>query len=124
MAAGVATRAAAFSSRTPARDVVRLAGQENVDLLLVDVAQPGLSDDTAVVLEQAPCDVAMLVGPADRRAPARCSCRSAAPGTTGRRSSSARGSRGPTDAPLRLIGAVSDGGGRGTTRAACSPTRR
>ena len=41
MAAGVATRAAAFSSRTPARDVVRLANQEGVDLLLVDVAVQG-----------------------------------------------------------------------------------
>jgi DNA-binding SARP family transcriptional activator len=60
--AGVATRAVAFSSRAPGRDVVRLAGQENVDLLVSEIAQPRVDDDTAAVLEQASCDVALLVG--------------------------------------------------------------
>jgi len=60
--AGVATRAVAFSSRAPGRDVVRLAGQENVDLLLTEIVEPRVDDDTATVLEQAPCDVALLVG--------------------------------------------------------------
>jgi DNA-binding SARP family transcriptional activator len=60
--AGISIRAVAFSSRTPGRDVVRLAGQESVDLLLSEITQPGVDDDTAAVLEQAPCDVALLVG--------------------------------------------------------------
>jgi DNA-binding SARP family transcriptional activator len=62
LAAGVATRAVAFSSRAPGRDVVRLAGQENVDLLLGEITDPRLDGDTITVLEQAPCDVALLVG--------------------------------------------------------------
>jgi DNA-binding SARP family transcriptional activator len=60
MAGGVATRTAAFSSAVPGRDIVRLAGQEGVDLLLMDLARPRLDDDAGVVLEQAPCDVALL----------------------------------------------------------------
>jgi DNA-binding SARP family transcriptional activator len=62
LAGGVAARAVAFSSRAAGRDVVRLAGQENVDLLLSEIAQPRLDDDATAVLEQAPCDVALLVG--------------------------------------------------------------
>jgi len=62
LATGVAARAVAFSSRAAGRDVVRLAGQENVDLLLSEIAQPSLDDDVTAVLEQAPCDVALLVG--------------------------------------------------------------
>jgi DNA-binding SARP family transcriptional activator len=62
LAAGVAARAVAFSSRTRGRDIVRLAGQENVDLLLSEIAEPGLDADTVAMLEQAPCDVALLVG--------------------------------------------------------------
>jgi DNA-binding SARP family transcriptional activator len=60
--AGMSTRVVAFSSRAPGRDVVRLAGQENVDLLLSEITQPRADADTAAVLEQAPCDVALLVG--------------------------------------------------------------
>jgi DNA-binding SARP family transcriptional activator len=59
---GVATRAVAFSSRAPARDVVRLAEQENVDLMISEIARPQLDDVATAVLEQAPCDVALLVG--------------------------------------------------------------
>ncbi|HET8759110.1 MAG TPA: AfsR/SARP family transcriptional regulator [Solirubrobacteraceae bacterium] len=62
LAAGVAARAAAFSSRARGRDIVRLAGQESVDLVLSEIAQPRLDDDTTAVLGQAPCDVALLVG--------------------------------------------------------------
>ena len=51
--------------------------------------------------------------PAGRRARGRCSCRSAARGTTGRRLSSRAWFARTTDAPLRLIGAVTDGGGEG-----------
>ncbi len=62
LAAGVAARAVAFSSRAAGRDVVRLAGQENVDLLVSEIVHPTLDDDATAVLEQAPCDVALLVG--------------------------------------------------------------
>jgi DNA-binding SARP family transcriptional activator len=55
LADGVNARVAAFSSPSPGRDIARLATQERADLLLVDGEDP-------VVLDQAPCDVAMLVG--------------------------------------------------------------
>jgi DNA-binding SARP family transcriptional activator len=60
LAAGVAARTAAFSSPARGEDVVRLAGQENVDLLLVEAGGAELDEDDLVVLEQAPCDVALL----------------------------------------------------------------
>jgi DNA-binding SARP family transcriptional activator len=61
LADGLATRTAAFSSPTPGDDIVRLASQESVDLLLMDVGRSPLDGDAGVVLEQAPCDVALLV---------------------------------------------------------------
>jgi DNA-binding SARP family transcriptional activator len=62
---GLAARTAAFSSPKPAEDVVRLALQENVDLLLMDAPSRPLEGEAAVVLEQSPCDVAMLVEAGD-----------------------------------------------------------
>jgi DNA-binding SARP family transcriptional activator len=62
---GVAARTAAFSSPKPGEDVARLALQENVDLLLMDATSPPLEGEAGVVLEQAPCDVAMLVEAGD-----------------------------------------------------------
>ncbi len=61
LADGVASRTAAFSSPAPGDDVVRLASQESVDLLLMDAGASPLGGEAAVILEQAPCDVAMLV---------------------------------------------------------------
>jgi hypothetical protein len=61
LAAGVPARAVAFASRAPGRDVVRLAAQENVELLVRDIAEPRLGDDVVAILEQAVCDVALLV---------------------------------------------------------------
>jgi DNA-binding SARP family transcriptional activator len=61
IAGGHATRTAAFSSPTPGDDVSRLASQEAVDLLLVDVGDKVLEDSVITVLERAPCDVALLV---------------------------------------------------------------
>ena len=58
---GVASRTAAFSSPTPGRDVVRLASQQSVDLLLMDAARSPLEGEAGIVLEHAPCDVALLV---------------------------------------------------------------
>ncbi len=61
LADGLAVRTAAFASRAPARDVVRVASQQDVDLLLMDSAQAPLDVEAGVILEQAPCDVALLV---------------------------------------------------------------
>jgi DNA-binding SARP family transcriptional activator len=58
--AGIAARTAAFSSPSRGEDIVRLAGQESVELLLMD-AGPSPLEDARVVLEQVPCDVALLV---------------------------------------------------------------
>jgi DNA-binding SARP family transcriptional activator len=59
---GVAARVAAFASGSPAHDVVRLAAEQNIDLLVVD-APPDLLDDAVLqaLLERAPCDVAVFV---------------------------------------------------------------
>jgi DNA-binding SARP family transcriptional activator len=60
LADGIVARAAAFSSPSRGADIVRLAAQENVDLLLLDAGPSPLEGDAAVVLEEAPCDVALL----------------------------------------------------------------
>src|SRR5262249_206182 len=63
---GIETRAVAFTSSVPARDIAKLAKREDVDLLLI-VAPPELiedgaiRDDTFAVLEEAPSDVALLI---------------------------------------------------------------
>jgi DNA-binding SARP family transcriptional activator len=61
LAEGLAVRTAAFTSPEPADDVVRLAAQESVDLLLGNAGRSPLGGDTRAVLERAPCDVALLV---------------------------------------------------------------
>ncbi|HEY7731859.1 MAG TPA: BTAD domain-containing putative transcriptional regulator [Gaiellaceae bacterium] len=71
-ARGVAARAAAFTSTEAAVDVVRLAAQQDVDLLLVDVSRSVVADGVfgslvETLLADAPCDVALLLG--GRRAP-------------------------------------------------------
>jgi DNA-binding SARP family transcriptional activator len=66
-----AVRAAAFISATPGEDIVRLASEQNVDLLLVDPMGPLLEElvgDLAAVLERAPCDVGVLVARGDQQA--------------------------------------------------------
>jgi DNA-binding SARP family transcriptional activator len=71
-ARGVAARAAAFTSEAAAADVVRLAAQQEVDLVLLDAplaADGGLSGTIEAVLADAPCDVALLVGAAGGRMP-------------------------------------------------------
>jgi DNA-binding SARP family transcriptional activator len=62
LASGILARAAAFSTTSPGEDVVRIAAEQDVDLLLVD-GSPGLLDDPALaaLLDQTPCDVAVLV---------------------------------------------------------------
>jgi DNA-binding SARP family transcriptional activator len=61
LAEGLAARTAAFSSPNPADDVVRLASQESVELLLMNAGRSPLGAEARAVLEQAPCDVALLV---------------------------------------------------------------
>ena len=62
LARGTAARAAAFTSLTPGIDLTRLATEQDADLLLVDA--PGrLLEDSRLsnLLEDTPCDVAVLV---------------------------------------------------------------
>jgi DNA-binding SARP family transcriptional activator len=61
---GVRARIAAFTTEDVGADVVRLATQQDVDLLLLDSrgASPVSSPGVATVLAQAPCDVALLFG--------------------------------------------------------------
>ena len=67
---GVPTRAAAFTSDEPGDDVLKLLREHQVDLLVVDAPADGLPGSLASVLEQAPCDVAVLFGePADSARP-------------------------------------------------------
>jgi hypothetical protein len=62
-ARGVAVRVAAFTSTSPGEDVVRLATEHAVDLVLTDVAGDNpLGGDVAAVVEAVSCDVALQVG--------------------------------------------------------------
>ena len=60
---GVAARAAAFIAADAGADLVRLASEQDVELVLLDCA-PGdvIVGDLGTVLAEAPCDVALLVG--------------------------------------------------------------
>jgi DNA-binding SARP family transcriptional activator len=62
VARGVDARAAAFTSVTPGADLSRLASEHGAELVVVD-APDRLLEDTrlATLLEDAPCDVAVLV---------------------------------------------------------------
>jgi DNA-binding SARP family transcriptional activator len=58
---GVPARTAAFSSPAPGADLVRLATNEDVELVLTDVGPAPLESDAAVLLDRAPCDVALML---------------------------------------------------------------
>ena len=66
---GARARVAAFSSVTPADDVIRLVGQQDADLLLLTADGDPLVGRLSAVFEVATCDVAALVaaggGPGD-----------------------------------------------------------
>jgi DNA-binding SARP family transcriptional activator/class 3 adenylate cyclase len=69
---GVPSRAAAFTSSDQSLDIVRLSSQEEVDLLLLDgsalrAGEP-LPTDMRAILEEAPCDVAIVGNAAPVRA--------------------------------------------------------
>jgi DNA-binding SARP family transcriptional activator len=62
LARGVSARAITFTSAVAGDDLVRLASEQDVDLLLVD-GRPELDDPVLeTVLARAPCDVAVHVG--------------------------------------------------------------
>ena len=113
-AGGIAARTAAFSSPTPGDDVVRLASQQDVDLLLMDAGRSPLEGETGVVLEQAPCDVAMLVEAGGSLRPSQpvVGPFGAAWHDWAALEFGAWVAR-ATDAPLRLIGAASERGRNG-----------
>jgi DNA-binding SARP family transcriptional activator len=58
---GGTVRVAAFSSASPGEDVVRLAGRQETDLLLLATEGDPLGGPFAAVFERATCDVAALV---------------------------------------------------------------
>ena len=67
---GVSSRVATFVSHAPAEDIVRIAVDQDVDLVLVDGSEELLQDPVlADLLARAPCDVAMLFGAGTRRGP-------------------------------------------------------
>jgi DNA-binding SARP family transcriptional activator len=109
LADGLPARTAAFSSPAPGRDLVRLASQEGVELLLIDAGSSPLEGEAGIVLEHAPCDVAMLVeaGGSVRSGPVVVPFGAAWHDWAALELGAwvARAA----DAPLRLIGAASDG---------------
>ena len=59
---GAAARTVAFTSSEPGEDLVRLASEQDTDLLLTDCEPTEtLELDVVTVLDRAPCDVALLV---------------------------------------------------------------
>jgi DNA-binding SARP family transcriptional activator len=58
---GVDARTAAFTSPQPGEDVVRLASQQDVELLIMGAGPAPLDGDARPVLEKAACDVALVV---------------------------------------------------------------
>ena len=63
---GVAARAIAFTSPDPSADLVRLSSEDDVDLVLLNgrrplVGEPIPRGPVAALLQNAPCDVAVLV---------------------------------------------------------------
>ncbi len=115
---GIAARTAAFSSPTPGLDVARLAAQQDVDLLLTDAGEAPLEGDAGAVLEQAPCDVALLVdaGGPPTAGPVVVPFGGAHHDWAALELGTAVASA--TGVPLRLIGAASDdrAGGRDASR--------
>jgi Kef-type K+ transport system membrane component KefB len=62
----LAARAVAFTSTDVGRDLARLAREERIDFLLIDGRRPLLGEgvprgEVGLVLEEAPCDVAVMV---------------------------------------------------------------
>jgi DNA-binding SARP family transcriptional activator len=112
---GRMARAAAFTSLTPGADLARVAREQEADLLLVDAPDRLLEDARLLgLLDEAPCDVAVLVGSGPRRGPV------LVPFTGVEHDWSAvelaAWLAGATDAPLRLAGSTSGADGRDASR--------
>ena len=122
MERGVAARVAAFTSMTPGADLARLATEQDADLLLVD-APEGLLEDARLLtlLDEAPCDVAVLVGTGPPRTD-RCWFPSPGRSTTGPPWSSPRGS--PNRSPATCSSPVPAAARAGATPAGCWPVPR
>jgi DNA-binding SARP family transcriptional activator len=69
-ASDFSVRAAAFTSLTPGADLARVAAEQHADLVLVAAPDRTLEDARLIaLLDDAPCDVAVLVGGAMREGP-------------------------------------------------------
>ena len=67
---GISVRTAAFTSLTPGADIARVADQQHADLVLVAAPERTLEDARLIaLLDDAACDVAVLVGGALRDGP-------------------------------------------------------
>jgi DNA-binding SARP family transcriptional activator len=67
---GVSVRTAAFTSLTPGADVARIANEQHADIVLVAAPERTLEDARLIaLLDDAACDVAVLVGGAMRNGP-------------------------------------------------------
>jgi hypothetical protein len=110
---GLTARTAAFSSPTPGPDVVRLTTQQDVALLLAGSGPRPLEGESLFVLEHAPCDVALLLaaGGPPRPGPVVVPF-GAAEHDWAALELGAWFSR-AAEAPLKLVGAASDGRGDG-----------
>jgi hypothetical protein len=112
---GIVARAAAFTSVTPGADLARLATEQEANLLLVD-APDGLLEDARLLslLEEAPCDVGVVVGAAPAVGPVFVPFSGAehdwAAVELGAWMSRARG------APLQVAGAATGAPGRDSSR--------
>ena len=95
----------------------RLADEQDVELLVVD-APDGLLEDARArcAARRGAAATSRSSSAPGRRATGPCSCRSRGRGTTGRRSSSARGWRARAAAWLQLAGASTGAGGRDASR--------
>jgi DNA-binding SARP family transcriptional activator len=70
IARGVSARSAAFVSQTPESDVVRIATEQDVDLVLMHAMDEPLGDPMLErVLADAPCDVAIVTGARSQAGP-------------------------------------------------------
>jgi DNA-binding SARP family transcriptional activator len=109
---GIVARAAVFTSTDPGADLVRLAEEQDADLLLVD-APSALLDDAVLghVLAAAPCDVAVLVRGEVRSGPVLVPFAGAEHDWAA--VELAAWIAGAEGSPLRLAGPAADGGGAG-----------
>ncbi len=112
---GVPARTAVFTSPAPGADLARLAAELDAELLLVD-APDGLLGDARLMslLEQAPCDVAVLVPGSPGPGPVLVAFAGAEHDWAAVELGawSCRG----TGARLRLVGALAEGDGRDASR--------